>query len=126
MTEEKKQSSILSKFLIPVLIALIVGGSTPWWLEDLREYFSDQTEQALEDYKTVQAIYSKAKGTKVCTQLRSIVEELKVYENNKLPVPESFHYTIKHPNEMSHPKISDLVVDRTYRVKNLNASCFSG
>lgn len=42
MTNGKKDSSVLSQILIPVTIALLVGGTSPWWW---REFIAKDNER---------------------------------------------------------------------------------
>ena len=138
MSSEKSQHSVISQILVSVVIALLVGGTSPWWWDEFKQVFQKPTsdesprtetsqevlKMALADYESVQGIYNKSKSAKTCVQFRRIVEEIRLYVGNERPVPESFAYSVRYPSRKPHPTISDLAIDRITRVKRGNSECF--
>lgn len=144
MPKEKPQRSVLSQVLVAIVIALLAGGTAPWWWNEVKQVFQttasdkpsnsketpptetpqEARNKALADFESVQAIYNRSKSAKTCVQFRRIVEEIRLYVGNKRSVPESFKYSVLYPSKKSNPTISDLAIDRITRVKRINSQCF--
>lgn len=79
---------------------------------------------ALEQYEVIQAQYAKHKKENDCTDLRNIVEKIRVYSDSDYLVPEGFRYSVRYPSIKARPTISDLVTDRIGRIKRVKSQCF--
>ncbi|MBU0909102.1 MAG: hypothetical protein KKA54_20345 [Proteobacteria bacterium] len=144
MVEGKKKDSLLSQILVAVAIALLAGGTAPWWWSELKDVFRMRTgespatsverppteppveslRRALEDYEAVHALYGQSRPADNCVEIRDIVEHIRLYVGNERLVPESFRYTVRYPTPKSVPTISDLATDRITRIKNTKSQCF--
>jgi hypothetical protein len=140
----------ISQVAVGVLVALLVGGSVPWWWSDLKTRFSSHPSQVTEkpapspqeapppspqpapnsdeysqsDYEAVQSIYERRQNAKTCVDVKRLTSRMQQYFGNQHLVPPKFVDTIRYPAPVPKPTISDLAKDRIARIKDARPKCF--
>jgi hypothetical protein len=140
----------ISQVAVGVLVALLVGGSVPWWWSDLKARFSSHPSQVTEklapspqeapppspqpapnsdeysqsDYEAVQSIYERRQNAKTCVDVKRLTSRMQQYFGNQHLVPPKFVDTIRYPAPVPKPTISDLAKDRIARIKDARPKCF--
>jgi hypothetical protein len=140
----------ISQVAVGILVALLVGGSVPWWWSDLKARFSSHPSQVTEkpapspqeapppspqpapnsdeysqsDYEAVQSIYERRQNAKTCVDVKRLTSRMQQYFGNQHLVPPKFVDTIQYPVPVPKPTISDLAKDRIARIKDARPKCF--
>ncbi len=140
----------LSQVAVGILVALLVGGSVPWWWSDLKAKLSSHPSQVTEkpapspqeappptpqsapatdeysqsDYDAVQSIFERRKTAKACVDVKRLTSRIQQYIGNQHLVPPKFVDTIRYPAPVPKPTISDLAKDRIARIKDARPACY--
>lgn len=140
----------ISQIAVGVVVALLVGGSVPWWWSDLKAKFTGQPSQVTEkrapapqeapppspqpapkpdeysqsDYEQVQSIFERRKTAKTCADVKRLTSRMEQYFGNQHLVPPRFVDTIQYPTPLPKPTISDLAKDRIARIRDARPKCF--
>ena len=142
----------LTQVAVGVVVALLVGGSVPWWWGDLKARFSSHPTQVTEkpapspqqspppapqsapapapdqysqtDYDAVQSIYERRQNAKTCVDVKRLVSRIQQHIGNQHLVPPKYVDTIQYPAPVAKPTITDLAKDRIARIKDARPKCF--
>jgi hypothetical protein len=141
----------LSQIGVGVIVALLVGGSVPWWWSDLKARFTSHPSQVTEkrasspqdapppspqpapasedysqsDYEAVQAIFERRKNAKTCVDVKRLTSRIQQYVGNQHLVPPRYIDTIRYPAPVAKPTISDLAKDRIFKIKDARPACYN-
>jgi hypothetical protein len=125
-----------------VLVAALVGGSAPWWWNDVKSRFSSKSAPITEehapppkptapaenysqaDYDAVQAIYEKRKTARSCEDAKQLVSRIREYFGNQHLVPPKLIDTVRYPSPVPKPTIGDFARDRVARIRDARPACF--
>ena len=91
--------------------------------EKLRREQADLARAETES-QAIQRTYESVKGTVNCAQARQAVTQIRDHGNSSLRVPGSLRNTVRYPNTVASPSISDLAIDRVARIKEQKQQCF--
>jgi cytoskeletal protein RodZ len=141
----------LSQIAVGVVVAALVGGSSPWWWNELKARFTSQSSPTTvqhapapnpsvpnppgpaaapadnysqSDYEAVQSIYERRQNAKTCVDVKRLTSRMQQYFGNQHLVPPKFVDTIRYPAPVPKPTISDLAKDRIARIKDARPKCF--
>ena len=142
----------ISQVAVGVAVALLVGGSVPWWWSDLKAKFSSHPTQVTEkpapspqqapapapqsapapapndysqaDYDAVQSIYDRRQNAKTCVDVKRLVSRIQQQIGNQHLVPPKYVDTIQYPAPIGKPTITDLARDRIARIKDARPKCY--
>ena len=141
----------LSQIAVGVVVAALVGGSSPWWWNELKARFTSQSppttvqhaptpnpsvpnppgpaaapadNYSQSDYEAVQSIYERRQNAKTCVDVKRLTSRMQQYFGNQHLVPPKFVDTIRYPVPVPKPTISDLAKDRIARIKDARPKCF--
>src|SRR5262245_60063242 len=146
MSDRPRPHGPISQIAVGVVVALLVGGSVPWWWSDLKARFSSHPSQVTEkpapspppaqpapaqddysqtDYDAVQSIFERRKTAKSCVDVKRLTSRIQQHVGNQHLVPLKYVDTIRYPSPVPKPTISDLARDRIYKIKDARPACFS-
>ncbi len=140
----------MSQVAVGVVVALLVGGSVPWWWSDLKAKLGSHPSQVTvkpapspqeapppspqpapnsdeysqSDYEAVQSIYERRQNAKTCVDVKRLTSRMQQYFGNQHLVPPKFIDTIRYPAPVPKPTISDLAKDRIARIKDARPKCY--
>lgn len=140
----------MSQVAVGIVVALLVGGSVPWWWSDLKGKLGSHPSQVTEkpapspqeapppspqpapnsdeysqtDYDAVQSIFERRQNAKTCVDVKRLTSRMQQYFGNQHLVPPKFIDTIRYPAPLPKPTISDLAKDRIARIKDARPKCF--
>ena len=141
----------LSQIAVGVVVAALVGGSSPWWWSELKARFGSQSSPSTvqhapapnpsapnppgpattpadnysqTDYEAVQSIYERRQNAKTCVDVKAPDEPDAAVLRQPAPRPAQFVDTIRYPAPVPKPTISDLAKDRIARIKDARPKCF--
>lgn len=135
------ERGIGSQILVALVIAIVAGGSSPWWWGEVKGWLhggssdrppatipapgvGDLEQQAISDSDAIQQLYNRHKKTTDCMINRQLVAGIQAYIGNRLPLPDKLSGTILFPAAKANPTVSDLAADRIQRIKDVRSACF--
>jgi len=132
-------NTLLAQILVGVVIAVLAGGTAPWWWTaiggesadelaagDDRAQSPSDPAHAIEAYEAIQALYVEARKLPPdvdCPTVRLLIEKIRVHGDDANAVPPSFEYTVKYPADVTDPTIGDIAADRISRIERQRAGC---
>ena len=75
-------------------------------------------------YTTIQKLYTGSKTSNSCSQLKDIIKSMGKYSKYTYPVPQDKIYSVRYPKQISTPTISNLITDRSIRIRMGKKECF--
>jgi cytoskeletal protein RodZ len=141
----------LSQIAVGIVVAALVGGSAPWWWNELKARFTSKSAPTTvqhapapnppapnppapaaapadtysqTDYDAVQTIYERRQTAKTCVDVKRLTSRIQQYIGTQHLVPPKFVDTIRYPAPVPKPTISDLAKDRIARIKDARPKCF--